>query len=520
MKKFKKVAACVLAAAMALSMAACGGGTSSSTSASASTSKKAETKTETKTETTKTDDGGNTAGAVNIVVYRDCFNINPDSARTKEIEDAINAYIKDKINVQITLFDISSGEYTDKANLALKNNEINLLWTASWQGTIGTKDLYAANAAYDITDLLPGSALYGSMDENQWEGTKYGGRNFFIPVYKDNVEGYNLMFRQALVDEFGWDLSKIKKLQDIEPLLADAKSKGLAYPFLTQKTAMFYRFYIDSFDFFTGDASTNFIAVDRDTNEVVDTVLSPEYLEYCKLIAKWADLGYISEDEANKVTTDTTTQTDTWGVSWWTDVPNNDEADGRYLQDVTMVKITNNYMHTDSALGSCFAVTANSTPEQAQACVDFVGLLYTDTKLADLYTYGIEGKDFNYDSDGYVAKVADASYNHSMWESASATVVTAPNDSPYTAQMYKDFNGSALISCANGFQFDKTPVEALYTACQSVFDEYGFILENGGVAEADVEAKIAEYQAALDASGYQDVLAEAKRQYDEWKKNN
>ena len=65
---------------------------------------------------------------------------------------------------------------------------------------------------------------------------------------------------------------------------------------------MFYRWYLDSFDFFTGDATSNWVAVSRDTNEVVDTVLTPEYLEFCTLMAKWADLGYVSEaDVASKI---------------------------------------------------------------------------------------------------------------------------------------------------------------------------------------------------------------------------
>ncbi|MBQ8087933.1 MAG: hypothetical protein IJ234_05850, partial [Clostridia bacterium] len=125
-----------------------------------------------------------------INVYRCTFNLaNPDSEQVKKVEAAINEYIADKINVEITLTDIGSGEYTDKANLALANNEINLLWTASWESVIGTNDLVPANAVYDITDLLPGTALYESMAEGQWEATKYDGRNYFVPVYKDNVEG-------------------------------------------------------------------------------------------------------------------------------------------------------------------------------------------------------------------------------------------------------------------------------------------------------------------------------------------
>ena len=458
-----------------------------------------------------------------INLTRCTFNLaNPDSEQVQKVEDAINAYIADKIDVQIELTDIGSGEYGDKVNLALANNEINLLWTASWEAVIGTNDLVPKNAVYDITDLLPGTALYESMDEGQWEATKYNGKNYFVPVYKDNVEGYDFMFRKDLVDEYGWDITSVKKLADLEPMLADAAEAGLKYPFLTQKTAMFYRWYIDKFDFFTADANTNFFAVDRETNEVVDTIQTPEYLEFCQLMADWADKGYISEDEATKVTTDTTTQTQDWAISWWTDLPNNVEANSRYNQEVVMQPATERYAHSTSALGSCYCITANSTEEQAKAAIDFLGLLYTDSTLADIYTFGIEGEDFEYTQtdDQTIKHVTQHSdkYNHSMWESASATIVTPLDVEPDDkAESYIAFNGGANTSVAAGFRFDKSPVEAQYTACSSLFEEYGFQLENGGILPDEVESTIADYQAALDEAGYQDVLAEFQAQYDAWK---
>lgn len=283
---------------------------------------------------------------------------------------------------------------------------------------------------------------------------------------------------------------------------------------------MFYRYYINDFDFFTADAQSNWVAVDRSTNEVVDTVLTDQYKEFCTLMAKWAEAGYISEDEVTKTTTDTTTQTQDWGISWWTDIPVNAEANSRYNQEVVMTPITDRWAHSTSALGSCYAVTANCTPEEAQACIDFLGLLYTDSKLADLYTFGIEGEDFNY-VDGKVEQTAAGKYNHSMWESASATIVTPLTTEPDDkADLYKEFNGGANTSCAAGFRFDKNEVADKYAACQNVFNEYGFALENGGYGVDQVEDAIAQYQAALDEAGYQDVLAAFQAQYDEWKAEN
>ena len=508
MRKFKKVVASVLATAMVCSLAVCGGETSTSTSTSTGT-------TSTSTESTG-NSGEASSDAVTINLYRKSFNIaTVDEAQLKKVEDAINTYIADKINAKVKLTEMS-GDYEDKANLAFLNGEADLLWTASWEGTIGTKDLYAANAVYDITDLIAGTTLYNSMDSKQWEASKYGGKNYFIPVYKDNVEGYDIMFRKDLVDKYGWDVSSVKKFADIEPMLADCKAEGLKYPFLTQKTPLFYRLCMDGFDFFTGDSASNWVAVDRKTNEVVNPVLTPEYEEFCTLMSKWAEAGYVSEDDATKTTTDQTIMGDDWGISWWTDVPNNAEANGRYGREVVMAPATKRYLHTDSMLGSCYCISAKASPEVAKACIDFMGLLYTDSKLADMYTYGIEGEDFEYTADGLIDQHSEK-YNHSMWESASATAVTAGKDSPYTPQMYIDFNNSAEVSCANGFHFDKSPVEAQYTACTKVFEEYGFGLENGAYPSDSIKDTIAQYAAALDEAGYQEVLAEMQNQYNNWK---
>ena len=514
--KIKKLLALVLAGAMtATLLAGCGNDAGTNQPSTGG-------------DTQQQTDGGNAGGdtqqpasgdVVTIKVTRALFNRGAvDSAQVKKVEDAINEYIKDKINVQIQLTEVLSADYKTKIPLSLANNEINLLWTASWQEAVGTNDLVPQNAVYDITNLLPGTDLYNSMDAGQWEATKYDGKNYFIPVYKDNVEGYDLMFRKELVDKHGWDLSTVKELKDIEPFLADAKADGLKYPFLTQKAGMFYRFYLNDFDFFTGNGNANWVAVDRETNAVVDTILTDEYLEFCTLMCEWGEKGYIHDDEVAKVTPETTTQTQDWAISWWTDIPVNEEANSRYNQEVVMVPLTDRWAHSTSALGSCYAISASSSEAEAKACIDFMGLLYTDSKLADLYTFGIEGEDFDYDENGLVTTNPDSKYNHGMWESASATVVTPESSEPANkADLYKDFNGGANTSCAAGFRFDKAPVETQFAACVNVYDQYGHILENGGIASKDVASTIEKYQAALDEAGYQDVLAEFQKQYDAWK---
>ena len=451
-----------------------------------------------------------------ISIYRCTFNLaSPDATEVQKVQDAINAYLAKKgADYTVELNDIGSGEYTDKANLALKGGEVNLLWTASWESTIGTNDLWKENSAYDITNLIKGTDLEKALPSWVWPASAYAGKTYYVPCYKESAEGYDVMVRSDLAKKYNWNLNSIKTLKDIEPMLADCKAEGLKYPYLTQKTAMFHRWYLNDFDFFSQDS---FIAVDRDTNTVVDAILTPEYADFCKLMGNWHAKGYIHEDDPTKQTTDTTTQTQDWGFSWWTCVPNDEEADSRYGQSVETISVTNKYSHSTTTLGSCFAIAANCTEDEARACIDFLGKLYTDKELADLYTYGIEGTDYTRTASGAVKKQG-GKYNHSMWESASVLCLSLEDGEPADkVELYSKFNNSSLSSCASGFRFDSTPVAAEYATCQTVFEEYGFILENGGIAPADVEKTIATYQAKLDEAGYQKVLAEAQKQYNAWK---
>ena len=169
---WKKLMATAVSATMAVSMlAGCGSTASTATASSAAPASSAaasEAPASTAASTAAASDSAASGAPVEISIYRDSFNVaSPDSAEVQAVQDAINDYIKDKINVQIKLTDIGSGEYKDKANLALTNNEINLLWTASWQETINTDNLVKQNAVYDISSLLPDTSIRPNYPRQQ-----------------------------------------------------------------------------------------------------------------------------------------------------------------------------------------------------------------------------------------------------------------------------------------------------------------------------------------------------------------
>lgn len=454
---------------------------------------------------------------VKISLWRPQFQLSTvDSNQVKKVEDAINAYIADKINVEIAITEIPRSEYIDKANLAIANSEMTMLWTCNWFTTIMTDDLVRQNALYDLTDIIKGSTLYDTMPEGIWQSSRYDGRDYFVPCYKESAEGNDIVFPTEHVEKYNWDTSTIKTLRDLTPFLEDLKNDNVPYPITWQNRGVFFKFNLDYFDFITGNDSA--IVVDRATDRVINVLETEQYKDWITLMSEWAEAGYLKEDEVTKTVPATVVNESSWGFTYWTDVPVNAEASSRYGRPMSLIPMTGVWANSSTTLGSCYCVTKNSTPEEAKACVDFLGLLYTDNYLADLFTFGIEGEDFHYE-DGMVVSDSE-SYRHGAWESASVVAITPLAGEPEDKiDLYVKFNENANVSSAAGFRFDSSKVQAEIAACNSIYEQYGYVLQNGGYPKDQIDSTLAEFQTALDNAGFQKILTEADAQYEAWKAN-
>ena len=104
---------------------------------------------------------------VTINITRAVFNLqDSDPAQVQKVEDAINAYIADKINVRVHISEISSNGYGAKVDSLWNEGKIHLFWTASWEDVIGANALVSQGRAYDISGLIRGTRLYSSISES------------------------------------------------------------------------------------------------------------------------------------------------------------------------------------------------------------------------------------------------------------------------------------------------------------------------------------------------------------------
>lgn len=388
------------------------------------------------------------------------------SQKTKEDQIEINSYLEGKINVTVNLTDVAAEEYEEAIESALEYGNVNLFWTSKDMENIAPEGLVEQKALYDITNLLKENAA--GLDAKLVESGKINGKNYFLPVASQVVEGVSLV-ENVSSDDKEWTAEGIENIYGISDYLDLCKGDGVKYCLLINKTPLFSDLYLDSFDFFTKDYQSDWIAVDRKTGEVVNTIQTEDYLEFVSFMSGLGDNSYVSDEEVNRKTPEDAISQGSWSFTVVKNIFNSEEFANEYGIEANVIPVTGKYVTNGPASNSCYVVSAKSSAVEAKAAVEFLNLMSNDSKLSAMFA---------------VDSVIDT---------------------------------EAVDSITKGFYFDKTPVEAQYEACLKVFNDYGYALETGGVVAGDVAAMLEAYQVALDEAGYQEVFAEFKAQYENWK---
>ena len=141
-------------------------------------------------------------------------------------------------------------------------------------------------------------------------------------------------------------------------------------------------------------------------------------------------------------------------------------------------------------------------------------LMYTDKELADIISFGIEGRDFEYTDDNRdaVRLIKNSTYGPILWTWPNQTIASAyegVDKDIWTVN--KQFRDSASISPALGFKFDSSGVMNEITACNNVIAKYETGLRWG---ELDPAEALPKFNEELYAAGLQTIIDAKQEQLD------
>lgn len=434
------------------------------------------------------------------------------------VEDAVNKYLKEKtkLNVTLKLKPVDFGSYDQKMNVAIASGEpMDIVWTtASW--LLKYNENVKKGAFLAIDDLLPKYApkTYNEMMPKRfWEDVKADtdGKIYAVPNYQVAATAFGFVFQKRFVDKYHFDITTVKKEEDLEPFLETLKKN--------EPDVIPFAFEAGNNGPFDSDirSYSSFYYNKKDPYKSLNVNETPQYKAYLDLMHKWYQKGYIYQDLAT--VKDFNQLMAKGNIAVMTDVTFKPGGEAGYPlknggNDVVRQRITEPMFTGVTATMN--AISKNSKyPERALMLLEQVN---NDKELYRLLAYGIKGKHYD-DSDGTYKPIKDGGYAPGIdWVFGNQfNGLLRPGQPADVFEQTKKLNEQAEVPPMNGFHFNDSALKTEVAAVNAVNAEYKIPLDTGTV---DPNVMLPKYLDALKKAGYDNIQAEINKQLAEWAAKN
>ncbi len=468
---------------------------------------------------------------VTLKIYFEGSNVTDD----KPVMEAVNAYLKDKINATIEPIWGSWGDFDTNAVLALQGGEdIDIYFTSSWTADDYNKfarDGYWVRLddpennlieqyAQDAWALIPEALQHAALTSGAEGFGIYG-----IPVYKDIATSDSYDVNLTLARKYGFDIEDFEgkawdELGDIYEVVKQGEGPDF-FPLMIEKgtseRAATKLWHLVG----CGYAPVMYLNLEDESQpdpehglEIVDVWETPEYKHYVEVTHDYYLKGYIDPSlAAGSGDANATKQTGRYLVGPQV------YAYGYEAQvsvergiEVAMPLLHAPILDTTSSLGALYAIsTASKNPERA---LMFLNLLNSDTKLMTMMNYGVEGMHYNL-VDGLV-EFTEKRSDYQPWTMGmgNVTVLTPTVEQGHGWwDEFADFYGSSKEHPSLGFIYDSSETEVILGAIANVRDEFQQGMDSGAM---DPEVKLPEFIQKLKDAGVDELIEDVNRQFQEF----
>ena len=548
----KKLLAVILATTMVVSLAACGSGGSSSDSSSSGGGGSSSSSDSASSGSSSSDSSGgasadiDTSEHVKIVYMTTGDAPTQTKERYEEMMAELNKLLTEKVNAELEIYFIPWTDYLSNYNLTLARMDgtVDLVGTASdW---LDAWPNAKSGAFLELSEeMLQTYApkTWASVPAENWELCKYNGDIYLMP--EDNYAqwtNHGFIYRLDWAKEAGL-ANGVHSWEDLTEYFRYVKE---AYPDIipwdsdaTQYGQMSGGWIYSHSDYVSIDGlSAN--ALWGGTKDDLYTVYSPymtdtdSLVEYAKMMKEWDEIGVWRTDVLNNTSS---TNRDDFRVGnvaaeqhhtqTWTDLvshtPSNTIYDtdedaevgffyfGEEAKNVVALSITHGAM----------AVSAGSAnPERALMVYD---LLRNDPEIYPLFNYGIKGISWDTNEEGL--RILPESYNSdtdningtvNYWwgRNDDLEIKDASRNWDAIDALYDEYDKIKIEYPYGQFVPDVTSIDAYISNINEIFENYMKQISFGKY-NGSAEDIVAEFQAALESGGINEVTAELQRQFDE-----
>ncbi|NJD01205.1 MAG: extracellular solute-binding protein [Ruminiclostridium sp.] len=509
MKSAKSFLSVLLILLMMISviLAGCGSSNSNSTTGSTTAAVSATTKAEEST----------TAPALEPVTLR-MFVPGPPQKDWALVQDAINKYLKEKINASIDMTQVEWGAWAQRQSLIIASNEYaDIMQSAGWGGYVSN----AAKGAYiALDDLLPKYTPALLKSSHAWvvDAARVNGKIYAIPTYQMLAIAQGVYMRKDILDKYGLKYPSgydILSVDDLETILKTVKEKE---PNLTPLFVGRGLDFLNNYEYFGGEFSA-MLDVDAQSTKLFSYYESDHYKNSIAKAKEWYTKGYTNKDAGTN--TDRGENQVKAGKAFAFLMVANYNMDINYsaVTGYPMVEsyMTKKQLTTNTVCGQMFSIPKSA--KNVERALMLLDLMHTDAALDNMFVYGIEGTHYVKIGDQRIDTApgidpANKPYlNAAFLFGNQSLLYVYGKTGPDSMKGLDDFNNSGTKSPVFGFVFNPTSVQNEIAAIVNVINQYNPGLAAGVV---DTDKVYPEFIKKLKDSGLDKLTAEKQRQIDEW----
>jgi putative aldouronate transport system substrate-binding protein len=459
------------------------------------------------------------------------------------VNDAVNKYLKEKINANVNMYYWSAKDWETKMTTMISaGQDVGIIGFGS-QSKLDYVVHSNRGSFYPLDELLNtyGTETKALFPSEIWECMKINKNIYGIPSLKDNCYIVSVIYNTEMADALGIDMGTVKytNWRQLEPFLTEVvKKRSEKFPEYDQYPLcggagreIPYNFALETFLNDSYMAVCNiapFFDVEGYNDDTVfNLYATDEYREFAKSRQRMVEKNIFAYDYTGKSEWNYTGGMFAWpgwGYTYMQEHLYGDAFTTKMIVSDHIWTETNNYFSAGTA------ISAKCTePERAMMILNLVN---TDPEFATMMRFGVENKHYIINNEGKMQFEgsernggARADYGYYYWYAApvgNLTIVKAPESlvGPNGIMLteIQRYNKEAVIPNHMGFVFDINPVANEIAACTNVVMEYRDILRNGQLeSEKEVDKAIDEFVAKLEANGVKKVVAEAQKQMDAWR---
>ena len=545
----KKLVSLLLATTMVAGLVGCGSSNGGSTDTSATT----DSKTETSTTTADTSASGDTAStetadidtSEHVVITYMTTGGSDEGNGNADMLAKLNEILTEKVNAELKIYHIDWTNYLSVYNLTLAqmDGSVDLVGTASdWLDAWPN----AKNGAFlELSeDMLKTYApkTWESVPAEHWDLCKYNGEIYLMP--EDNYAqwtNHGFAYRLDWAKEAGLT-DGVKSWEDLTTYFKYVKE--------TYGNDLKYLWDSDGTQFNTMvggwiNSHSNYVAIDGlnagamwgGSKDDLYTVYSPymtdtdSLVEYAKLMKEWNELGVFPTNVLNNTSAQNRDEYRVGQVAveqhhtqTWTDLCSHTSSNTIYDTDEDAEtgffyfgEETGNVVALSITHGAMAVSAGSKNPERALMVYD---LLRNDPECYRLFNYGIEGVQYAIDENGmkytpdtYDSTTEEIQTNFWWGRNDDLELKDATKNWDAIDKLYAEYDSLKIDYPYGQFIPDVDDIQGKIDNVSSVQEEYMKQI-SFGLYSGSAEDIVAEYQAALEKAGINDVTAALQSQID------